>query len=95
MPRFPIRARIVSVGMNSYDAGVAVERMTVSIEAELAAAVRAAADADAQNVSAWLAEAARRRLAARGLREVIAEWEHHHGAFSTEELAEARDRLTG
>lgn len=81
--------------MNSYDVGVAVERMTVSIEAELAAAVRAAADADAQNVSAWLAEAARRRLAARGLREVIAEWEHHHGAFSAEELAEARDRLTG
>ena len=81
--------------MKKYDHVVPVERMTVSIEVELAAAVRAAADADAQNISAWLAEAARRRLAARGMREVIAEWEHDHGAFSADELAEARSRLKG
>lgn len=79
--------------MNKYDPGVAVERVTVSLEAELATAVRAAADADSQNVSAWLADAARRRLATRGLRAVVAEWESEHGALSDEELALARNRL--
>jgi len=72
---------------------MAVERITVSLEAELAEAVREAAAADAQNLSAWLAGAARRRLATRGLRDVIAEWEAKHGAFSEDELATARSRL--
>lgn len=73
--------------------GMAVERLTVSLDAELAAAVREAADEDALNVSAWLADAARRRLATRGLAEVIAEWEALHGEFSQAELEEARQRL--
>jgi hypothetical protein len=79
--------------MKKYDERMAVERLTVSLEAELADAVRDAADADAQNVSAWLADAARRQLAARGLRDSIAEWEREHGAFTNDELAEARSRL--
>ena len=44
---------------------MAVERVTVSLDAELAAAVRDAAEADEQNVSAWLADAARHQLASR------------------------------
>ena len=72
---------------------MAVERLTVSLESDLAEAVRDAAGADATNVSAWLAEAARRQLAARGLGDVIAEWELQHGAFSDAELAVARQRL--
>lgn len=79
--------------MNKYDSVMPVERVTVSLEAELAEAVREAADADAQNLSAWLAEAARRRLATRGLRDVIAEWEAEQGPFSDEELATARSRI--
>lgn len=79
--------------MKKYDSVMAVERITVSLDAELAAAVRAAADADAQNVSAWLADAARRRLASRGLRTVVAEWEAEHGPFSDDELTAARSRL--
>lgn len=71
---------------------MAVERVTVSLEAELAEAVREAAEADAQNLSAWLADAARRRLASRGLRDVLAVWEAEHGPFSEEELAAARAR---
>ncbi|MFN0092365.1 MAG: hypothetical protein ACKVWR_19205 [Acidimicrobiales bacterium] len=70
-----------------------VERLTVSLEAELAAAVRDAADADSQNVSSWLAEAARRHLAARGLRDVISAWEAEHGALSDDELTAARARI--
>ena len=79
--------------MNKYDHGVAVERLTISFADELAAAVRAAADADAENTSAWLAEAARRRLATRGLGDIVADWEQEHGAFTSDELAEARRRL--
>lgn len=84
-----------SVGMTKYDHVMTVERLTVSLESELALAVREAAEADEQNVSAWLADAARRRLATRGLRDVIAAWEREHGAFSDEELAAARALVDG
>ncbi|MFO7592179.1 MAG: hypothetical protein R6X23_15020 [Acidimicrobiia bacterium] len=72
-----------------------VERLTVSIESALATAVREAAEADEQNVSAWLADAARRQLANRGLRDVVAAWERERGAFSDEELAAARALVNG
>ncbi len=81
--------------MTKYDRVMAVERLTVSIESELAIAVREAADADEQNVSAWLADAARRQLANRGLRDVVAAWEEVHGAFSVDELAAARAVIDG
>lgn len=73
---------------------MSVERLTVSLDPELAAAVREAAHEDALNMSAWLADAARRRLATRGLAEVIAEWENLHGAFTQAELDAARQQLT-
>jgi hypothetical protein len=38
---------------------MSVERLTVSIASELAIAVRKASEVDEQNVSAWLADAAR------------------------------------
>jgi metal-responsive CopG/Arc/MetJ family transcriptional regulator len=79
--------------MNKYDLNMAVERVTISLEAELAEAVREAAEADAQNLSAWLADAARRRLASRGLRDVLTDWEAEHGQFSEDELAIARSRI--
>jgi hypothetical protein len=79
--------------MKKYDLGMSVERLTVSFEADLAEAVRDAASADSMNMSAWLAEAARRHLASRGLGEVVTEWEAQYGAFSEVELAAARHRL--
>ena len=75
--------------------GVSVERLTVSLETDLAAAVRDAAGADETSVSAWLADAARRQLASQGLRDVIGEWEAEHGAFTADELSVARARLAG
>ena len=79
--------------MTKCDSMVPVERLTVSLEPDLAEAVRAAAGADSTNVSAWLADAARRLLASRGLGDVVAEWEAKHGAFSEAELTAARKRL--
>jgi hypothetical protein len=81
--------------MKKYDDAMTVERLTVSLESELAIAVRQAADADEQNVSAWLADAARRQLASRGLRDVVAAWEREHGAFSDDEIAAARALVDG
>ena len=72
---------------------MAVERLTISLEAELVESVRQAAEVDAQNLSAWLADAARRRLASRGLRDVLADWEAEHGPFSEAELDDARARI--
>ncbi len=72
---------------------MATERLTISLEAGLAAAVSEAAEADEQNTSAWLADAARRRLVTRGLRDVVADWESEHGAFTESELARARADL--
>lgn len=72
---------------------VAIERLTISLESGLAAAVRDAAVADEQNMSAWLADAARRRLVTRGLHDVVADWEAAHGEFTEAELARARAEL--
>lgn len=74
---------------------MASERLTVSLDPELAADVGAAAEADSRSVSSWLADAARRRLLTRGLDALLDEWEAEHGAFTPSELAEARARLKG
>jgi len=59
----------------------------VSLDAEVAAAVEAAAGEDGVSFSAWLSEAAHRQLLVReGLRGV-AEWETEAGPLSSEELA--------
>ncbi len=67
--------------------------MTISLDENLAEAVREAAEADALNLSAWISDAIRRRLASRGLRQVVAEWEAQHGSLTEEELSAARRRL--
>ena len=72
---------------------VVTERLTISLEAGLASAVREAAAADELNMSAWLADAARRRLVTRGLLDVVADWEAIHGALTEAELARARAEL--
>jgi hypothetical protein len=91
-----MRAVMVAPGsMTKYDHVMTVERVTVSIETDLAIAIREAADADEQNVSAWIADAARRQLTNRGLRDVVATWEQEHGAFSDDELAAARALIDG
>lgn len=72
---------------------MAAERVSISIDTELAQAVREAAEEDAQDLSSWLADAAREQLASRGLKDVLAAWQAEHGAFSEEELAAARARI--
>ncbi len=69
------------------------DRLSVSLNAELSSAVRGAAEEEGLSPSAWLAEAARRRLSGRGILKVVAEYEAMYGPFTEEELADARREL--
>jgi hypothetical protein len=66
---------------------MAVPRLAVSIDQELARAVRKAAGKE--STSSWLAEAARRRLRSEGLLRAVREWEAQHGEISDAELRAA------
>lgn len=81
--------------MTKYDVAMAVERITISLDADLAEAIRVAAQADAENVSSWIADASRRRLSREGLLAVIKDWEAIHGEITAEEMAAARKLLYG
>lgn len=61
-----------------------VARLAISLDADLARAVRKAAGK--QPTSAWLAEAAAQRLRTEGLRRAVAAYEAQYGAFTDEEL---------
>ena len=64
--------------------GDVLARLAISLDAELARAVRRAAGK--QPTSTWIAEAAQQRLRAEGLRKVVAEYELAHGTFSDDEI---------
>lgn len=81
--------------MKKYDELMAVERITISLDADLAEAIRVAAEADAENVSSWIADASRRRLSREGLLAVIKDWEAIHGEITAEEMAATRKWLYG
>jgi hypothetical protein len=65
-----------------------VARLAISFDRELARAVRRAAGKEP--TSAWLADAARRKLRAEGLLREVRAWESEHGELSSVELKRAR-----
>ena len=70
---------------------MARERITITVEAELAEGVNAAVvRGDARSVSAWINDAIAERVEREGrlaaLAEVVAEYEAEHGAFTQAEL---------
>jgi hypothetical protein len=69
-----------------------VARFAVSFDPELARAVREAAGDEP--TSAWLADAARRKLRAQGLLGVVQEWEAEHGVITDTELRAAEKART-
>ena len=78
---------------HQYDDGMTKKRITVTLDAALVEdGNRAVAEGRADSMSAWVNEAlatySDRLARLRGLREVIAEYEAEHGAFTEEELAE-------
>ena len=64
-----------------------VARLAISFEPSLARAVLEAAGDEP--TSAWLADAARRKLRAQGLVRLLREWEEVHGPITAAELRAA------
>jgi hypothetical protein len=62
-----------------------VARLAISLDEDLARTVRKAAGR--QPISAWLADAARRKLRAEGLLRVVSQWEERHGTLLEAELS--------
>ncbi|MGH7286038.1 MAG: hypothetical protein ACRELY_31340 [Polyangiaceae bacterium] len=67
-----------------------VARIAISLDAELARKVKGAAGK--QSTSAWLADAARRKLRADGLLRTVAAWESEHGEITAAEMDRARKK---
>lgn len=70
-----------------------VDKLSVSFEAELGDAVRAAAKRSGMGISGWLAQAAAARLRADALSEFLDAWEAEHGPLTADELATAAAQL--
>jgi hypothetical protein len=70
-----------------------VEKMSVSFDLKLGAAIKKSAARSSLSVSAWLAEAARDRLRRQALGEAIETWETTHGTLTEAELADAERQL--
>ena len=68
-------------------------KLAITIDPDIHASVLAAAARDGVSVSAWMTNAAREALRRRAGLAAIAEWEKEHGAFSAEEMREARRRV--
>ncbi len=70
-----------------------VDKLSVSFDAELGDAVRAAAKRSGGGLSRWLADAAAARLRAEALADFLDAWEAEHGELTSEELARAAEEL--
>ena len=70
-----------------------VDRLSVTMDPRLGAAVRKAAKRAKMSLSAWLAEAAADRLRNDLLDVALTEWEAEQGAFTAEELRAAERTL--
>lgn len=74
---------------------VAVEKLSLSFEPELAQRTRAAAQASGRSVSAFVADAVEQQLKLEAGRQLLAEWEAEHGAISERERERVRSRWRG
>jgi hypothetical protein len=72
------------------------EKLSISLDSELAEAVRAAAEGEAVSVSTWLARAAEARVRRAHLRDALDAFADEHGALVEADIdarvAEARAR---
>ena len=73
--------------------GMAVDRLSITVDAELGRAVRAAARASGASVSSWAAEALAASVRQRNMREFLDDWQAEQGAFTEQELAAADEIL--
>jgi len=65
-------------------------KLAITVDPDVHKSILAAAAKEGVSLSAWMTEAARDALKIRAGLEAVAEWEKEHGAFTQEELNEAR-----
>jgi len=65
-------------------------KLAITIDPDVHKEVLAAAARDRVSVSAWMTSAAREALRRRAGLSAVAQWEKEHGAFTAEEMNEAR-----
>lgn len=70
---------------------MAVDRLSITVQADLGQAVRDAAQASGTSVSSWVAEALAHAIRQRNKRAYIAEFEAEDGPFTEEERAWAAE----
>ena len=70
-----------------------VDRLSITLDAEVGTAVRASAARAGMSVSKWLAEAATNRLRNELLGQALAEWAAEDGPLTEAELDEAAATL--
>lgn len=68
-------------------------KLAITVDPDVHKSILAAAAKEGLSLSAWMTEAAREALKIRAGLEAVAEWEKEHGAFTQEELSEARRRV--
>lgn len=70
-----------------------VDRLSITMDHRLGAAVRKAAKRAKMSLSAWIAEATADRVRNEALGHTLDQWEVEDGTFSSEELTEAERAL--
>ena len=70
-----------------------VERLSITMDPRLGAAVRRAAKRARMSLSAWIAEATADRVRNEALGRALDHWEAEDGAFTADELASAAESL--
>jgi len=68
---------------------MAVKKISVALDPDVAEAASSAAQAHGQSLSAWLNDAARGRLVLERGRVAVQQWQDEHGALTDEERASA------
>lgn len=72
---------------------MASKKVTITLPEELVEALGSAAQRDGIPLSRLVATAAENELRRRSGRELVADWQAEHGAFTLEELAAARAEM--
>lgn len=68
-------------------------KLAITVDPDICEDIRTAAAGEGVSVSAWMTAAARLALQRRAGLAAVAQWEKQHGAFTAEEMDEARRRV--
>lgn len=74
---------------------MAVEKLSVSLDADLVERGREAAEEEGLSFSAWVARGMARQLKIRDGIRAMEQWQEEYGEFTEEEIARADERLFG